>query len=209
MTVHTNLPEKILNAQTEAMKEKMANLVTVIWGIMGLIMQWNRTNIKSVISPGSRLRNVSRLIEALLVLFQNMEKLRSPPIRGKWRKHHGFVSGLQERQVVLTQSSVDWQFAGVMLEIAQLTGPEWFREDNKIDYSNHESVDNARSIRKKYKRDVKTQTMEFQVGDMVMLKVSPLLELPDKLSGIHSTLHVSNLKKCLADENLVIPLEEI
>nr|GEV85452.1 putative reverse transcriptase domain-containing protein [Tanacetum cinerariifolium] len=34
------------------------------------------------------------------------------------------------------------------------------------------------------------------------------LELPKKLHGIHSTFHVSNLKKCLADENLVIPLEE-
>ncbi|GJR30522.1 putative reverse transcriptase domain-containing protein [Tanacetum coccineum] len=35
------------------------------------------------------------------------------------------------------------------------------------------------------------------------------LELPEKLHGIHNTFHVSNLKKCLADENLVIPLEEI
>ncbi|GJZ96676.1 ribonuclease H-like domain-containing protein, partial [Tanacetum coccineum] len=29
------------------------------------------------------------------------------------------------------------------------------------------------------------------------------LELPDKLCGIHSTFHVLNLKKCMADENLV------
>ncbi|GKA59899.1 putative reverse transcriptase domain-containing protein [Tanacetum coccineum] len=35
------------------------------------------------------------------------------------------------------------------------------------------------------------------------------LELLDKLRGIHNTFYVSNLKKCLADENLVIPLEEI
>ncbi|GJR01618.1 putative reverse transcriptase domain-containing protein [Tanacetum coccineum] len=35
------------------------------------------------------------------------------------------------------------------------------------------------------------------------------LELPDELCGIHNTFLVSNLKKCLADENLVIPLEEI
>ncbi|GKF16673.1 hypothetical protein Tco_0061591, partial [Tanacetum coccineum] len=35
------------------------------------------------------------------------------------------------------------------------------------------------------------------------------LELPDKFYGIHNTFHVSNLKKCLADENLVIPLEDI
>ncbi|GKE07908.1 hypothetical protein Tco_1411459 [Tanacetum coccineum] len=35
------------------------------------------------------------------------------------------------------------------------------------------------------------------------------LELPDQLSRVHSTFHVSNLKKCLSDEPLVIPLEEI
>nr|GEZ03213.1 putative reverse transcriptase domain-containing protein [Tanacetum cinerariifolium] len=35
------------------------------------------------------------------------------------------------------------------------------------------------------------------------------LELPEKLHGIHNTFHVSNLKKCLADENLAIPLEEV
>nr|GEW04900.1 putative reverse transcriptase domain-containing protein [Tanacetum cinerariifolium] len=83
--------------------------------------------------------------------------------------------------------------------------------------------------------------MEFEVDDMVMLKVSPWkgvirfgkccrlspwyirpfeiikriglvaykFELPEKLRGIHNTFHVSNLKKCLAVENLVILLEEI
>ncbi|GKE45022.1 putative reverse transcriptase domain-containing protein, partial [Tanacetum coccineum] len=35
------------------------------------------------------------------------------------------------------------------------------------------------------------------------------LELPEKLSRVHSTFHVSNLKKCLSDETLVIPLDEI
>ncbi|GJT84655.1 putative reverse transcriptase domain-containing protein [Tanacetum coccineum] len=34
-------------------------------------------------------------------------------------------------------------------------------------------------------------------------------ELPQELGGIHNTFHVSNLKKCLFDENLVIPLDEI
>ncbi|GJW49902.1 putative reverse transcriptase domain-containing protein [Tanacetum coccineum] len=35
------------------------------------------------------------------------------------------------------------------------------------------------------------------------------LELPKKLSRVHSTFHVSKLKKCLADEPLAIPLDEI
>ncbi|GJS27883.1 hypothetical protein Tco_0488503 [Tanacetum coccineum] len=98
----------------------------------------------------------------------------------------------------------------------------------------------ARSRQKSY-ADVQRKPMEFDVGDMAMLKVSPwkgvirfgkrgklspryvgpfkiidrigpvayTLELPDELRGIHNTFHVSNLKKCLADENLIIPLEEI
>ncbi|GJV40260.1 putative reverse transcriptase domain-containing protein [Tanacetum coccineum] len=35
------------------------------------------------------------------------------------------------------------------------------------------------------------------------------LELPEKLSRVHSTFHVSNLKKCLSDEPFAIPLDEI
>ncbi|XP_071699748.1 uncharacterized protein [Rutidosis leptorrhynchoides] len=35
------------------------------------------------------------------------------------------------------------------------------------------------------------------------------LNLPQELSEIHDTFHVSNLMKCLSDEKLIIPLEEI
>nr|GEW33974.1 hypothetical protein [Tanacetum cinerariifolium] len=45
--------------------------------------------------------------------------------------------------------------------------------------------------------DVRRRPLEFDVGDKVMLK------------GIHNTFHVSNLKKCLSDESLIIPLDEI
>nr|GEX12513.1 putative reverse transcriptase domain-containing protein [Tanacetum cinerariifolium] len=40
-------------------------------------------------------------------------------------------------------------------------------------------------------------------------KVSYMLELPQELSRVHHTFHVSNLKKCYADEPLVMPLEGI
>ncbi|GKA07641.1 hypothetical protein Tco_0686865 [Tanacetum coccineum] len=35
------------------------------------------------------------------------------------------------------------------------------------------------------------------------------LELLEQLSRVHSTFHVSNLKKCFIDEPLAIPLDEI
>nr|GEV67953.1 putative reverse transcriptase domain-containing protein [Tanacetum cinerariifolium] len=88
-----------------------------------------------------------------------------------------------------------------------------------LNHSTGESVDHlfvgVRSRQKSY-ADVRRKPMEFDVGDMVMLKVierighvAYRLELPEKLYGIHNTFHVFNLKQCLADENLVIPLEEI
>ncbi|GKB09248.1 hypothetical protein Tco_0837560 [Tanacetum coccineum] len=35
------------------------------------------------------------------------------------------------------------------------------------------------------------------------------LELPEQLSSVHSTFHVSKLKKCMTDEPLAIPLDKI
>ncbi|GKF43655.1 hypothetical protein Tco_0130207, partial [Tanacetum coccineum] len=35
------------------------------------------------------------------------------------------------------------------------------------------------------------------------------LKLPQELSCIHNTFHVSNLKKCLAESDVQVPLEEI
>ncbi|GJR14825.1 hypothetical protein Tco_0797477 [Tanacetum coccineum] len=99
----------------------------------------------------------------------------------------------------------------------------------------------AAQDRQKSYADLKRKTMEFEVGDRVMLKVSPWkgvvhfgkrgklnpryvrpfkvlakvgkvaykLELPQELSRVHHTFHVSNLKKCYADKPLVMSLEGI
>nr|GEY65194.1 putative reverse transcriptase domain-containing protein [Tanacetum cinerariifolium] len=96
----------------------------------------------------------------------------------------------------------------------------------------------ARSRQKSY-ADKRAKPLEFEVGDMALLKVSPwngfvrfgkhgklspryigtfkilarggsvayTLELPEELKGIHSTFHVSNLKKCLAEGDVVIPVD--
>ncbi|GJU55902.1 putative reverse transcriptase domain-containing protein [Tanacetum coccineum] len=46
----------------------------------------------------------------------------------------------------------------------------------------------------------------------ILERVGPIayrLRLPEELSGVHDTFHVSNLKKCLADASLHVPLNEI
>nr|GFB71373.1 putative reverse transcriptase domain-containing protein [Tanacetum cinerariifolium] len=48
----------------------------------------------------------------------------------------------------------------------------------------------------------------FEIIEKVGL-VAYQLDLPDELNGVHDTFHVSNLKKCLADPTLQVPLNEI
>nr|GEY98442.1 putative reverse transcriptase domain-containing protein [Tanacetum cinerariifolium] len=43
-----------------------------------------------------------------------------------------------------------------------------------------------------------------RIGD-----VAYKLDLPEELSRVHNTFHVSNLKKCHADEPLAVPLDEL
>ncbi|GJY52718.1 putative reverse transcriptase domain-containing protein [Tanacetum coccineum] len=150
--------------------------------------------------------------------------------------YHPETDGQSERTI----QTMEDMLRACVIDFGQLTGPEMIRETTEKIVQIKNRLLTARSRQKSY-ADVRRKPMEFQVGDMVMLKVSPWkgvirfgkrgklspryigpfkiierigpvaykLELPDKLRGIHNTFHVSNLKKCLADENLVIPLEEI
>ncbi|GKD11924.1 hypothetical protein Tco_1196331 [Tanacetum coccineum] len=46
----------------------------------------------------------------------------------------------------------------------------------------------------------------------ILARVGPVaytLELPEELKGILGTFHVSNLKKCLAEGDIVVPMDEI
>ncbi|GKB49465.1 putative reverse transcriptase domain-containing protein [Tanacetum coccineum] len=134
------------------------------------------------------------------------------------------------------RSPVCWAEVGEV----QLTGPEIVQETTEKIIQIKQRIQAARDRQKSY-ADLKRKPMEFQVGDRVMLKVSPWkgvvrfgkrgklnpryvgpfkvlekvgsvaykLELPQELSRVHSTFHVSNLKKCYSDEPLAVPLDGI
>ncbi|GKF37285.1 putative reverse transcriptase domain-containing protein [Tanacetum coccineum] len=79
---------------------------------------------------------------------------------------------------------------------AQLTGPTIIHETTK-----KLEMSITRKLNPKY-------VGLFKVIERVRT-VAYKLELPQQLSRVHNTFHVSNLKKCLSDESLVIPLEEL
>ncbi|GJZ28260.1 putative reverse transcriptase domain-containing protein [Tanacetum coccineum] len=132
------------------------------------------------------------------------------------------------------RSPVCWAEVGEV----QLTGPEIVQEKIEKIVQIKQRIQAARDRQKSY-ADLKRKSMEFQVEDKVMLKVSPCkgvvrfskrgklnpryvgpfkvlekvgsvaykLKLPQELSRVHNTFHVSNLKKCHADEPLAVPLD--
>ncbi|GJT03070.1 retrotransposon protein, putative, ty3-gypsy subclass [Tanacetum coccineum] len=90
---------------------------------------------------------------------------------------------------------------------AQLTGPEIVRETTeKIIQLKH----NLQALRDRQRiyADKRRKPLEFQILAKVGT-VAYRLEIPEKLSRVHSTFHVLNLKKCLSDEPLAIQLDEI
>ncbi|GJS83237.1 putative reverse transcriptase domain-containing protein [Tanacetum coccineum] len=95
----------------------------------------------------------------------------------------------------------------------QLTGPEIIHETTEKIVHIRQRLQAVRDRQRSY-ANVRQNPLEFQIGDRVMLKVSPRkvaykLELPDELNNIHNTFYVSNLNKCLSDESLVIPMKEL
>ncbi|GKB42721.1 putative reverse transcriptase domain-containing protein, partial [Tanacetum coccineum] len=124
--------------------------------------------------------------------------------------------------------------------LPQLTGLKIIHETTEKIIQIKSRIQAARD-RQKSNANVRQKPLEFQIGDKVMLKVSPWkgvirfgkqgkinpryigpfkiidkvgtvayrLEHPEQLSRVHSMFHVSNLKKCMVDEPLAIPLDEI
>ncbi|GJX83689.1 putative reverse transcriptase domain-containing protein [Tanacetum coccineum] len=149
--------------------------------------------------------------------------------------YHLQTNGQSKRTI----QTLEYMLRACMIDFvgdSHLTGPEIIHETTKKIIYIKSRIQVARDRQKSY-ADVRRKPLGFQVGDKVMLKVSPWKEvirfgkrgklnpryirrfkILDKvetvvyrleLPQVHSTFHVSNLKKCLSDESLVIPLDEI
>nr|GEU46428.1 putative reverse transcriptase domain-containing protein [Tanacetum cinerariifolium] len=95
---------------------------------------------------------------------------------------------------------------------SSLFGPKLVLETTNKVVLIKEKLKVARDRQKSY-ADNRRKLAPRYVGPFEILeRIDPVayrLRLPEELSSVHATFHVSNLKKCLADVNLHVPLDEI
>nr|GEV09985.1 retrotransposon protein, putative, Ty1-copia subclass [Tanacetum cinerariifolium] len=70
-------------------------------------------------------------------------------------------------------------------------------------------MDKLKSRRIKGLPMVKRRLRAGSCWNHVIGPVAYKLELPEELRNVHNTFHISNLKKCLSNESLVIPMKEL
>ncbi|GJR70369.1 putative reverse transcriptase domain-containing protein [Tanacetum coccineum] len=93
----------------------------------------------------------------------------------------------------------------------QLIGPDLVQETTEKILQIKDRLKATHDRQKSYV-DNRRKPLEFGVGDHIVEKVGFVayrLRLPKELNGVHDTFHMSNLKKCLADPTLQVPLDEI
>ncbi|GKF04702.1 putative reverse transcriptase domain-containing protein [Tanacetum coccineum] len=128
--------------------------------------------------------------------------------------YHPQTDGQSERTIQTLEDMLRaciLDFEGTEVGEGQLIGSELVQETIEKISQIKDRLKVARDHQKSYP-DKRRKPLEFSVGDYVLLKVSPwkgVLDLPEELNGVHDTFYVSNLKKCLADPTLQVPLDEI
>nr|GEY51155.1 reverse transcriptase domain-containing protein [Tanacetum cinerariifolium] len=196
MMVHTNLPKKILEAQTKAMKGenvKAENLgrhgvpVSIIsdkdslftsrfWKTLqeALGTQLNLSIVYHPETDGQSKRTIQTLedmLRACAINFGNSWDRHLPLIEFSYNNsYHASIKAAPFEALYgrKYRSPVYWS----EVEDSQLTGPELIRETTKKIVQIKNRLLTARSRQKSY-ADVRRKPMEFEVGDEVMLKVSP------------------------------------
>ncbi|GKE76956.1 putative reverse transcriptase domain-containing protein, partial [Tanacetum coccineum] len=185
MTVYPDLSERILRAQTEAMKEENVKVEN-----LGRILEITSKGLGNDVNMSTAYHlKMDGQSERMIQTLEDI--IKAAPFEALYRRK--------------CRSPICWSEVGD----SQLTGPELIRETMEKIVQIKNRLLTARSHQKSY-ADVRRKLMEFSVGDVVMPfkiidRVGPVaykLELPRELQGIHNTFHVSNLKKWEPDEIL-------
>nr|GEV78535.1 putative reverse transcriptase domain-containing protein [Tanacetum cinerariifolium] len=243
MTIHSNLPSQIFEAQTEALKEE--NILAIIaWkslpNALGTQLDMSTAYHPEIDGQSERtIQTLEDMLRACAIDFGRGWEKHLPLVELSYNNsYHASIKAAPFEALYgcKCRSLVCWIEVGD----TQLTGPEIIHETTEKIVQIRKHLQAARDQQRSY-ANVRQKPLEFQARDRVILKILPRkgiirfgkrgklnpryigpfkilnrigpvaykLELPEGLSNVHNTLYVSNIKKCLFDESLIIPMKEL
>nr|GEU60851.1 putative reverse transcriptase domain-containing protein [Tanacetum cinerariifolium] len=197
MNVHNDLPKHIREAQMEAMKKKNKALGTNL----------DMSTAYHPQTDGQRKRTIQTLedmLRACMINFESSWDRHLPLVEFSYNNiYHVSIKAAPYEALYgwKCRSPVCWSEVGD----SQPIGPEliWDTSEKII------QIKKLIWYCSRYRHGISP----CYIGPFKSLaRVGPVaytLKLPEELKGIHSTFHVSNLKKCFAEGDIVVPMYEI
>nr|GEW02276.1 hypothetical protein [Tanacetum cinerariifolium] len=190
-----NAPSEILHGLDQHMKGKKMRAYT-LWIAYGFRLQYRE------VSKAVHQRDRRTAWSACANYF-----------RSRWTVYITFLANITEslrdaiRYEYGLSSSNGWIKSAILwaeIRESMLIGPELVQETTDKVVFIKEKLKAARGRQKSYADNRRL----FKILERIV-HVPYRLRFPEELSSVHDIFHVSNLKKCLADANLHVPLDEM
>nr|GEW67884.1 putative reverse transcriptase domain-containing protein [Tanacetum cinerariifolium] len=231
MTIHSSLPSQILKAQTEALKEENVQTENLrgmekafeirtdgtrciknqsCLPLFGTQLDMSTTYHPKTVGQSERtIQTLEDMLRACSIDFGKGWERHLPLVEFKYNNSYHASIKVAPFEALYGQkcrSPVCWAEVGD----TQLTGPEIIHETTEKIMQIRQHLQAARDQQRSYaNREAKSSVhWPFEI----LKRIGPVaykLELPKELSNVHNTFRVSNLKKCLSDESLIIPMKEL
>ncbi|GJZ68112.1 putative reverse transcriptase domain-containing protein [Tanacetum coccineum] len=214
MTLHPKLPSQILEAQTEAIKEEnikaenLRGMDKAFENPLGTQLDMSTTYHPKTDGQSERtIQTLEDMLRACVIDF------------GKgWERHLPLA---KVGDVQLTEPEIIHEITKKIVQIRQRLQAA---RDRQRSYTSVRRKPLEFQVGDRVMLKVAPQKGVIRFGKRgklnpryigpfkILKRVSPVaytLKLPEELNNVHGTFHISNLKKWLSDESLVIPMKEL